>query len=132
MKLPYPIDEIRRHPGMYFREPSFDVVSAFVEGYDAATIGGFLIGFREWLIVKLNDGNNLSWSQLALRLLQAKNGHQDPSSQAIGLLDLLEEFLVIRHSCDGLRKIYIHYEEWLGGQNWYTPASPQWVRKGDK
>jgi hypothetical protein len=100
-----------------------------------ASHGGLLAGFREWLIVKLGCGNNLSWCALVLELTfpdaesprqqLLHNGSQERAVRS--LFELLEEFWQERETPDGLRRIYLAYQEWLQHQDWYGPSSPQWV-----
>ncbi|XYH97315.1 hypothetical protein ACMHYB_57755 [Sorangium sp. So ce1128] len=114
---------------------SYDTIVAFIEGYDSALCGGFLVGFREWLIVKLEDGNNLSWSALVLNLMgrvgersSAEVKSAEGQSVAIEfLLDTLDQFLDEREAPSGLRRIYRSYENWLTRQDWYDPLSPDWI-----
>ncbi len=64
MSLPEVLANLRKRPGMYVYPVTYDTAVAFVDGYDAATQRGLLVGFREWLIVKLDGGSNLVWSAL--------------------------------------------------------------------
>jgi hypothetical protein len=122
---------------MYLSNVSYETVVAFVEGYDLALHGGFLVGFREWLIVKFDDGNNLSWSALVLSLMGLV-GERSPApaevksaegqSAAIAFLfDTLDRFRDEREAPSGLRRIYRNYENWLTRQDWYSPMSPDWI-----
>jgi hypothetical protein len=103
---------------------------AFVLGCDAGTSGILLSGFREWLIVRLGDGNNLSWPGLVLQIISAEsieqNEEQPPGSDADAqrldhLFQLLDEFLEQRDERDGMVRIYSRYIEWLKGQSWFRP-----------
>ena len=49
--------------------PSFTTVCAYIDGFNTARGGGPLLGFREWLLLKLDDGNNFHWIGLADRLI---------------------------------------------------------------
>src|SRR5439155_10334091 len=68
MGLPQQIDHFIKRPTMYVPSLDFDAVAGFFQGFDVATYGGLLTGFREWLIVRLGYANNLAWTQLVLRL----------------------------------------------------------------
>ena len=134
MSLPEALRRVREHPGMYFRA-EFHVATAFIGGFDLASEGGLLVGFREWLIIRLGYGNNLDWAALVVRLTfpeaQSPSDHlraEDNQKLAIeSLFHLLEAFLKERESPDGLRRIFVRYEEWLKRQDWYGPSSPHWI-----
>jgi hypothetical protein len=118
---------VRKRPIMYGVDGSFNSVAAFVLGFDAATNGGLLSGFREWLIVRIDDGNNLAWPALAGRLLAVDCSHGDPGRMCAGcgeqggskLLGVLDEFLSIKEERNGMAKIFDAYLEWLKKQQWY-------------
>jgi hypothetical protein len=127
MSLPSDIANIRNRPGMYLRANTFDVVVSFIDGYDIAISGGLLIGLREWLIVRVDGSNNLAWSGLILAAQGDPAAAGDQAALISGLFSLLEEFMKVREEPDGLRRIYAAYEKWLKRQEWYTPASPDWI-----
>lgn len=80
-----------------------------------------LADFREWLVVRPDHGNNLTWPALVRHL--APNGFVHPltpeaDSAAVGaLFQLLDEFLELREGRDGPLKIYGAYQA--------RPARPQ-------
>jgi hypothetical protein len=127
MALPNIIEKVRDRPGMYVGCETFDGIVAFISGYDAALLNGFLVGFREWLIVRANDGSNLAWDGILTLLLSKSVDYKESSQKQPGLFRLLEEFWAARNAPDGLRRIYMEYEKWLLCQEWYTPQSPHWV-----
>lgn len=103
---------------------------AFILGCDASTSGILLSGFREWLIVRLGDGNNLSWPGLVLQIMNVEavdhgaEGAPNPSidEERLDLLfGLLDEFLEQRDERGGLTRIYGRYIEWLKAQSWFRP-----------
>ena len=129
-------ETLRMRPGMYVQEPTYATLCAFVLGYDLALDGGVLRGFREWLITRLGDANNLAWPALVLRA--AFPGAPNPEAevhsstasqkQAINVLfELIGEFDRLRAEPDGMRRIFAAYERWLATQSWYTPDSPHWI-----
>jgi hypothetical protein len=69
MPLPTHIENVKKYPKMYLSKMEFNVAAGFLQGYDLATEGGLLIGFREWLILQVGYGNNLSWPELVLTLI---------------------------------------------------------------
>jgi len=135
MAVSYVLEHVMKHPSMYFSPVEFDVAAAFIQGFNLAGSGGLLVGFREWLIVKLGDGNNLTWGALVLRLAfpdaetprqhLLRSGEQKRAVEF--LFGLLQEFWQERESHGGLRRIYVKYQEWLQHQDWYGPSSPDWI-----
>ncbi|MEU4157709.1 hypothetical protein [Actinoplanes sp. NPDC026670] len=85
-------------------------------GFDAAMSGGLLSGFREWLIVRLDDGNNLAWPALAERAVAESSDFDAPMETLFALLD---DFLAVKESHNGLARIFEAYLEWLKRQQWY-------------
>jgi hypothetical protein len=133
MHLPSVLENVSKSPGMYLRSVQYDTAVAFVQGFDAAQGGGLLLGFREWLVVKLGGGHNLSWPELVLRLEQIGE-RMSPKRAPAGddgerwvsfLFAVLEAFLSERAS--GARAIFIRYDDWLRSQDWYGPSSPDWL-----
>ena len=129
-------EDIRAHTGMYVSEATYPVVAALVLGYDLATAGGALRGFREWLIPQVNTGNNLSWNPLILHLafMNVSNpiAHvlTDAETQrhAIDtLFGAIAAFVKARNAPEGMRRIFAEYERWLRSQDWYTSTHPLWV-----
>lgn len=118
---------VRRRPALYGIDSTYGATAAFVLGFDAATTGGLLSGFREWLIVRINDGNNLAWPALVTRLLADECSH-DGEREMCGrcseggggrLFDLLDEFLSEKERHNGMARIFDAYLEWLKKQEWY-------------
>jgi len=133
MSLPEVLANLRKRPGMYLSPATYDTAVAFVDGYDTATQGGLLVGFREWLVVKLGEGNNLVWSALVSDLMQCTTGMKeikspDDHKAAIEFLfATLDQFLNERDEWGGMRRIYVAYERWLHRQDWYDSSSPHWI-----
>lgn len=120
---------LKRCTGLYIRENYGEAV-AFVYGCDAGNDYGLLLGFREWLIVRLDGYNNVAWNGLVL-FVAFPGEHvveedivtsKEKTRRAIDVLcDLLIEFLQIRETRDGSHKIFEQYFEWLHNQPWYVP-----------
>ena len=118
---------------MYVGSESYEAVVAFLGGFDFARDGGPLGGFREWLVVRVDGGNNLVWEQLVLlaafpEQAWAERGtfSDEANKSAIAALErLLLEFLAVREE-SGLRRIYLDHENWLRRQDWYAPDWPDW------
>src|SRR5438309_712191 len=121
MGLPYVLEKLRDRPGMFIPKVDFDVVAAFITGFNQATRGGLLAGFREWLVVRCGDGNNLPWPALVLRLTFPDAESPDRCLLQGGnqkfavdrLFDLLQAYFQEKESPDGMRRIYVRYERWL-------------------
>jgi len=114
-------ERMRERTGMYLRPETYAVVAAFISGYDEACEGGTLCGFKEWLVLRLNSGSNLVWSALVLDVAfpdaaspeQALSSGPQAETYAIDtLFDLLSEFEEVRAKPDGLKKIFLAYEQW--------------------
>jgi hypothetical protein len=123
--------EISRRPGLYGLDGSFDQFRAFVSGADAGNDWRFLTGFREWLIVRLGYGNNLTWPGLVLRLAfpedqpDLRNRLKDPDRNRIAcetLFRLLDEFLARRAAHDEPAAIFDEFLTWRRAQSWYKPS----------
>jgi len=106
---------------MFFVHPTLDLAMTYVQGVDAGCVGGFLVGFREWLIVRIDGGNNLFWTGLVKYALFP--GSSDPAkdldscenqeSKINEFLDLLDSFWSERCEPNGIHEIYIRYQHWL-------------------
>ncbi len=130
------LDFLRSRPGLLGLDGSFGQHAAFVDGINAGQDGGFLLGFREWLIVRADVGANLTWRGLVLRL-SLPNGAEsgnlsnlsaDEDKQiAAAFVELLSEFIDAREKPDGYVRIYDSYLKWLRGQEWYSPSSPAFL-----
>jgi hypothetical protein len=114
-------EHVRKRTGMFFQEQTYAVVAAFVLGYDEAYEGGLLVGFREWLVLRLKRGANLGWQALVLEL--AFPDVADPQNAVLRraeaerhaidtLFDLLMEFDEIRVKPNGLRDTFLAYDRW--------------------
>lgn len=130
MPLPHVLENVGKRPGMYLRRVQFDAAIAFVQGFDAATNGGLLVGFKEWLVLRTKDGHNLSWPELVSMLDKpARVGTPSEAAEEARvtfLFSTLNEFVAERERPAGIRSIFVRYDEWLRAQNWYGPDSPDW------
>lgn len=133
MSLPEVLANLRKRPSMYINPATYETAVAFVNGYDAAIRRGLLVGFHEWLVVKLDNGNNLAWPSLVSDLIQRTNtvkelkSPDDHKAAIEFLFATLDQFLDERDEFMGLRRIYNAYERWLRRQDWYGPSSPHWI-----
>jgi hypothetical protein len=110
---------------MYLPEETYTAVAALVLGYDLACEGGVLVGFREWLVVRLNGGSNLGWESLILYAAfpsaedidKAVRASPKAQRHAIDtLFELLAEYDQVRTKHDGLKAIFLAYDRWLHQQ----------------
>src|SRR5579872_3126146 len=128
--LPESLRRVACAPGMYLPNCSFDSVVSFLQGFDLALQGALLCGYREWLVVQMGGGSNLSWSQLVhqsiLRTRPAASS--DSIAEVEGVADYmfqsLNAFLAERSKSNGLRNLFMRYQQWLQKQEWYDQSSP--------
>lgn len=115
------VAQICRTPGMYVKPPYFRSVLAFLSGFDTARNGGPLVGFQQWLIVRGDGGNNVSWEGLLEQQLGIETKQQDLEAdrRAVTALGaLLAEFISHRRR-SGITRIMHDYANWLLSQSWY-------------
>lgn len=107
-----------RQPLLFVQSPTFECVCAYIDGYDTATRGGCLQGFRHWLLSEGVEWTNLPWWGLIRRYCFPNN---DPSgsltdaesNEALqALADHLERYLECLLS-GGLEVIFCKYNSWL-------------------
>ncbi|WP_157631248.1 hypothetical protein [Catelliglobosispora koreensis] len=94
---------------------------AFIEGCNAGNDWGLLVGFREWLLMRIGKRSNLVWPALVAQIafpheesrpqLQAHDEQQD-SELKQALFELLDQFLIERERPHGVSKIFEQYSEW--------------------
>src|SRR5262245_53390437 len=101
MPLRTVIETVRRHLGMYVEAETFDCGVSFLSGSGTAQSGGFLVGFREWLVVRADRANNLAWPGVLLTVVGGLEARGDSAKTINGLFDLLEEFFAARQAGDG-------------------------------
>jgi excisionase family DNA binding protein len=115
---------VRLRPGIIFgrSELNYEELVKFVIGLQHGRPDQ-MSGFREFLVLKLNDGDNLGWPTLVARLVVPHAGHplspEDDQAAVHGLLDLLDEFLA-ETAGSGSRAIDREYLLWLQQQSWYN------------
>lgn len=130
MALPLCLEAVRSRPSMYLADASYNSIAACIQGYDLATAGVFLDGFREWLIPQLDGGNNLIWPVLVMRLAipgsnVTEKWSPDHDQRAVDtLFDKLSSFLAAREQPHGKREIMNTYNRWLQSQSWHHGSGP--------
>src|SRR5215475_3724552 len=114
-------EKVRKRTGMYLASETFYEVIGFVNGYDYACENGTLCGFKEWLVLRLGSGSNLGWSALVLdaAFTDSKNPEAELNAGSAAqrhaidtLFDLIAEFDEARNKYDGLKKIFLEYDQW--------------------
>jgi hypothetical protein len=113
------LELIRTRPGMYGLDGSYRDFVTYLYGYDAGTRDTALLGFREWLLLKLDLHSGRSWPSLVLTLAvpdtsprlpyTALNEVQDNTAVS-ALFQLLTGFLEDRDTDrHGTRRIFSSY-----------------------
>jgi hypothetical protein len=59
--------DVHRRPGLFGLDGSFHDFTVFIRGCEAGNDWQLLVGFREWLVARCGDGDNLVWESLVLR-----------------------------------------------------------------
>jgi hypothetical protein len=108
-------------PGIYLGEKSLRAVVAYLDGFNIARGGAPLLGFHEWLVVRVNGGTNIHWHALAelLRPVEARSDADHGEDARIAALGrVVEEYLRYRQE-NGLTKVFYDYGRWLLRKRWY-------------
>jgi hypothetical protein len=112
---------------MYVVPGTLNGVYAFLTGLDTAT--GCLAGFREWLLPRFDDGNNLFWTGVVDMLLKSEQVHGDGSVTRLG--ELISEFYDFTREHRGTRRdltrVYVRYHAWLLNRSWYHEGYPGYI-----
>lgn len=104
---------LRTKRGMFFPEENVDCytqVVAGIIGFDYATQGGALMGFREWLVLKYNGMSNLAWFAI-VDLVASNENITESEAKSAFLLDQIEEYLDARYA-QGAARLFHKYGEW--------------------
>jgi hypothetical protein len=120
---------------LFFSPNEFDVAVAFLQGFNLAGGSGLLVGFHEWLVVRLGFGNNLVWCELVLHAIfpddsSPRNRLQEAGMQEFAvncLFALLAVFAEDKGSRRGLFWILLRHQQWLESQDWCCPSSPDYI-----
>jgi hypothetical protein len=120
---------------MIVNPPTYAMVAAYISGYDNAMKGGFLQGFREWLIVRADGCNNLVWSDIVPYIvfphaddpIAELHASEVNEARAIQMLESLFNEYRSAIQENGVRGVFHAYEKWLAKQSWYNESSPQFL-----
>jgi hypothetical protein len=125
------IRHVCKRPGIYVGPGTLPGVCAYLVGLDTAT--GCLTGFREWLIPRVDGGNDLAWPGLVDRLLGSEDVNQDQRLARLG--ELIAEFYEFTREHGGSRgdltRVYVRYHAWLLNRPWYWEGAPGYVAPYD-
>jgi hypothetical protein len=121
------LDMIGKSPHMFVQPPTLGGIIAYIDGFNRGRGGSPLLGFREWLVLRVRSWNNLLWPGLACieicgdRLAATKRGDEPALMEA--LVKLVQEFIAYRKE-NGLSKVFWDFAEWLRRQEWYSGPLP--------
>ncbi len=126
------LEPVFARPEMYVGAEDYERVIALVVGFDLASQGGALVGFREWLVVRNDGPANAAWPEL-VRDGASKASTPPPvcetgvsQREMIGeLAELLRLFMLEREK-RGVRSIFLDFQGWVARQDWYAPGGPDW------
>jgi len=125
------IQHVCKCPGMFVSPGSLGNVFAYLTGLDTAT--GCLTGFREWLLPRFEDGNNLAWPGVVQMLLKSESVNDKNATARLG--ELLDEFYAFTREDGGSRRclirVYLRYHAWLLNRSWYGPDCPGYISPYD-
>lgn len=126
------LEDVRRRPGAYGLDGSYRLFTTYIAGFHAGSGHTFLDGFREWLVVRVDGGDNLVWEALVFMLalpgesLRFCRDRMDDERNTVvvrTLFDTLEGFLDDRDGRPaGRDMIRADYEQWLSRQSWSRPG----------
>ena len=118
---------ICERPGKFLPSGKYEEVCAYIDGLHAAN--GCLVGFREWLIVQLDTGNNFMWQALIDTQLHNESIPADRKASRLG--EIINDFYQSTGSTiggsNGLLKVYVRYHGWLLEKSWYNSDRPEYV-----
>ena len=121
------IQNVCLRPGMYVSPGSLENVFAYLTGLDTAT--GSLTGFREWLLPRFEDGNNLAWPGVVQMLIESESVADTDAIARLG--KLLDDFYAFTRENAGSRRcltrVYLRYHAWLLSRSWYGPDWPGYI-----
>ncbi|MFF3018216.1 hypothetical protein [Streptomyces sp. NPDC057939] len=110
--------DVMRRPGSYGLSGSFRETVAFINGCDAGNSWGLLIGFREWLALKVDAEANLAWPFLVLKIAKVTARSSGAEMELSGVDDVkalqvlfeeLDSFLSARNGAHGATLIIAKY-----------------------
>ena len=133
MKLPSSLEMVAKAPMCFTKTGTYDEVVALLVGFNLASDNGFLVGFEEWLTVELDGWDSQAWTARVLKVAVMRGtlptvevGDVEWHKAAIrSLFEILDDFLSVRGSRFGLRRIFVNYEKWARQQSWYRGSEDE-------
>ncbi|NJL73004.1 MAG: hypothetical protein HC888_16375 [Candidatus Competibacteraceae bacterium] len=103
---------MRQRRLMFFpdHDDCYAQVVAGIVGFDYATQGGALMGFREWLVMRSGALSNLAWFAI-VESIASERGVTLPEKKVVLLLDLVDEYLGEREK-KGATRLFREYCRW--------------------
>lgn len=116
--------QLLQHPLMFLIRDTFECRVAYLQGYCHGSNSELLTAFREWLIPKLDRGNETAWPGIVLMMVFPGRFYGtelmcDEDARACeGLTTLLDEFFDEVSTEEGARAISTRYQKWLESRSW--------------
>lgn len=115
---------VRRAPGMFLLDPTFDAFVAYVVGVNAGSSQALLPGFDEFLTLRLAERSNLHWSGLVKQIAFPRGIPQplagrDEEIAISTMFDLLDEFLAEIRGPRELHRLFHEFVLWETEQPGY-------------
>lgn len=113
-----------KRPGMYVGIADYNALTSYFAGINDGRGGAPLLGFHQWLVKKLNEGNNCNWMSNVLQVASKREDKWELETQedhlaAIEVLGReLAEFFEYRRKV-GLTKLFYDHANWLLAKDWY-------------
>lgn len=122
------LDIMGKSPHMFVQPPTLGGIIAYIDGFNRRRGGSPLLGFREWIVLRVGGWDSLLWYGLACmviagdRTAASKLGDEPALMEA--LVKLVQEFIEYRKA-NGLNKVFWDFAEWLRRQEWYSGPLPK-------
>lgn len=103
---------------------TFEKLVAYIEGLNSGTSGRLLDGFREYLMLRLNEDSNLWWPHLVVktRIPSAStrlSSPEDDRADVDAIFDVLDEFLAEFPAERSRKRLYHEYFLWKQQLGWF-------------
>jgi len=102
---------------MYLVDVSLNSVLSFLIGFDCACSFGVFVGFKEWLVLSLDGGENFAWDALIRNKLRAAGIDERGDGVAEFVMAVVAEFWEVSRTRHGLERIFVDYHAWLAKES---------------